>query len=239
MPALRTLNERGIEAFRDFLRRIRAGEEFQENPALLYVDEYSRPLAQPIRVEPRRFTSKHAAASYLSDVLAPLASPSLAGDVALWSWLALFFFDQLSPAGSDGRRRPRDDYHYIPSPSGEGSNWTRDRHLLAAPYELYLLHGQRARLLLYPPVHQHGRFIYDLGWRRDLVTNRGLVEAIDILYWNGKSGRPKRGATMPTRPGNLRRFITVAQQLDFNYDLYGMTAREILALLPPEFDEWR
>ena len=32
---------------------------------------------------------------------------------------------------------------------------------------------------------------------------------------------------------------TVMQQLDFNYDLYGMSSAEILQLLPPEFDGWR
>jgi len=37
----------------------------------------------------------------------------------------------------------------------------------------------------------------------------------------------------------LRRFITFVQQLDFNYDLFGMSAMEILALLPSEFDGWR
>jgi hypothetical protein len=246
MPVLRSLNDRGIEAFREFLRRIRAGAEFQESPALLYADDTSRPLARAIRIEPQTFASKFAAATYLAGILAPLDSPGLAGDAGLWSWLALFYFDQLSPLGADGRRRPRDDYHYIPPATGSSgsdstrsSNWTRDRHLLAGPYKLYRMHGRNARLLLHPPVHQHGRFVYDLGWRHDLITNRGLVEAIDTLYWNPKTNRPKRGATMASRPGTLRRFITVAQQLDFNYDLYGMTASEILALLPSEFDAWR
>ncbi|HYM60735.1 MAG TPA: hypothetical protein VEZ11_07570, partial [Thermoanaerobaculia bacterium] len=133
------------------------------------------------------------------------------------------------------RRTPREDYHYIPLRSG----WQSDRHLLAGPVKLYQMHGRKARLLLHPAVHQHGTFVYDLGFRRDLITNRGLIEAIDILYWNPKTNRPKRGATTPSNPGNLRRLISVIQQLDLNYDLYGMTALEILALLPPEFDAWR
>ncbi len=29
------------------------------------------------------------------------------------------------------------------------------------------------------------------------------------------------------------------QQFEFNYDLYGMTAAELIALLPREFDPWR
>ena len=235
MSLLRTLSDAGVQELREFLRQIRAGVEFQQSPAILWVDGYSKPLAQTISIEMRRFSSKFAAAEYLHGVLQPLASPGLASDTGLWSWLALFYFDQLSPLGHDGRRKPREDYHYIPSRSG----WQSDRHLLAGPFKLYQMHGRRARLLLHPPVHQHGQFVYDLGFRRDLITNRGLIEAIDLLYWSPKTNRPKRGATTSSRPGNLRRLITVIQQLDFNYDLLGMTAVEILSLLPPEFDAWK
>ena len=157
-------------------------------------------------------------------------------DTGIWSWLALFYFDQLSPLDGEGQRRPREDYHYIPSTD---SGWHRDRHLLAGPYKLFAMHRERARLLLHPPVHQHGAFVYQLGARRDLVTNKGLIEAIDLLYWDVRRKAPKRGATTETRPGNLRRLITVVQQLDFNWDLYGMRAEEILRLLPSEFDGWQ
>jgi hypothetical protein len=233
MTKLRSLNARGIEEFRGFLQQIRDGAEFRANPAILYIDDYSPRLTRTIEVEPRAFPNKYAAAEYLTAALAGL--PAAAEDVGLWSWLALFYFDQLSPVDADGKRRPREDYHYIPSSDG----WQRDRHLLAGPFKLFAMHRENARLLLHPPVHQHGAFIYDLGFRRDLITNRGLIEAIDLLYWDAKRNRPKRGATTTSRPGNLRRLITVVQQLDFNYDLYGMNAAEILKLLPPEFDGWR
>lgn len=232
MTKLRSLNARGIEEFRGFLQQIRDGAEFRANPAILYVDDYTTRLPRTIEIEPRTFASKFEAAEYLAGILAGL--PATAEDVGLWSWLALYYFDQLSPVDGGGRRRPREDYHYIPSHSG----WHKERHLLAGPYKLFLLHHTNARLLLHPPVHQHGAFVYDLGFRRDLITNRGLIEAIDLLYWDPKRDRPKRGATT-SRPGNLRRLITVVQQLDFNYDLYGMRAEEILRLLPPEFDGWK
>lgn len=235
MPILRTLNEKGIKAFRDFLGSIRAGAEFESSPAILYVAEYSSALPKSITIENKRFAGKRDAAKYLTTVLQPIDSPALQDDIGLWSWLALFYFDQLSPAGANGKRMPREDYHYIPG----GDGWTRDRHLLAGPYRLYRMHGEQARLLLYPQVHEHGNFIYQLSSRRDLVTNRGLIEAMDLLYWNPRFHRPKPGATTETRPGNLRRLITVLQQLDFNYDLHGMTAREILDLLPAEFESWK
>jgi hypothetical protein len=234
MTKVRTLNTRGIAQFREFLQQIRDGAEFRANPARCSMPTIrAAALPRTIVLEPRTFANKFAAAEYLSDVFAEGAAS--AEDVGLWSWLALFYFDQLSPVAADGHRRPREDYHYIPSDSG----WHKQRHLLAGPYTLFSLHGANARLLLHPPVHQHGAFIYDLGFRRDLITNKGLIEAIDLLYWDEKRARPKRGATTTSRPGNLRRLITVVQQLDFNYDLYGMRAEEILQLLPREFDGWK
>jgi hypothetical protein len=235
MTALRKLNARGIAAFREYLRSIRAGSEFQSNPALLYVDEFSSPIQPRIEIAPRRFANKLDAAVYLSDVLQPVESPALASDAGLWAWLALYYFDQLSPVGADGKRRPREDYHDI---TGGTGSWVHERHLLAGPYRIYRMHGERARLLLHPAVHQHGTFIYDLSFHRDLITNRGLIAAIDLLYWNPRTKRPKRGATTTSRPGNLRRLIAVLQQLDLNYDLYGMRATEILDLLPDEFAAW-
>lgn len=233
MTALRKLNGKGVAAFREYLRGIRAGIEFQSNPALLFVDEYSMPVTPRIDLASRRFARKLDAAAYLAGVLQPIESPALPADVALWSWLALFYFDQLSPLGSDGKRRPREDYHYIP-----GEQRGHERHLLAGPYRLFRMHGEYARVLLHSAVHQHGQFMYDLGYRRDFLTNRGLVQAIDHLYWNPRTKRPKRGATTSSRPGNLRRLIEVLQQLELNYDLHGMSASEILALLPREFETW-
>ncbi len=233
MTQLRRLNPRGIEAFREYLQQIREGAEFLANPAILYVDDYSVRLPRAVEVLPKKFARKFDAAEYLAGVLADV--PVSADDTGLWSWLALFYFDQLSPVGGEGKRRPREDYHYIPSAVG----WRHDRHLLAGPYKLFTMHGRNARLLLHPAVHQHGAFVYDLGFRRDLITNRGLIEAIDLLYWDTKRNRPKRGASSDNRPGTLRRLIAVVQQLDFNYDLHGMRAAEILGLLPPEFDGWQ
>jgi hypothetical protein len=233
VTALRRLNARGVSAFAEYLRSIRAGVEFQANPALLYVDEYSTPVIPRIDITLKRFARKMDVATHLATTLRPIETPALSEDVGLWAWLALFYFDQLSPVGADGKRRPREDYHYIPADLRRG----RDRHLLANPYRLFQLHGEHARVLLYPPIHQHGQFVYDLGYRRDFLTNRGLIEAIDTLYWNPRTKRPKRGAASD-RPGSLRRLIAVLQQLELNYDLYGMSAREILELLPHEFDAW-
>ncbi len=78
------------------------------------------------------------------------------------------------------------------------SGWGRDRHLLATSYKLFQLHGANARLLLHAPVHEHGAFIYDLAFRRDLISNKGLVEAIDLL--TGIRNAAARTAAQRRRP---------------------------------------
>src|SRR5258708_2296726 len=136
MTKLRTLNARGIEEFRGFLQKIRDGAEFRSNPAVLYLDDYSPRLPRAVEVEPRTFANKYAAAEYLIGALEGVLANLPAGvdETGLWSWLALFYFDQLSPVGPEGKRRPREDYHYIPSAE---SGWHRDRHLLAGACKLF------------------------------------------------------------------------------------------------------
>lgn len=129
MTKLRTLNERGIKEFRGYLQQIRDGAEFRASPAILYLDDYSAPLSRTIEIEPRPFANKYDAGQCLAQLLADLPAATTA-DPGLWSWLALYHFDQLSPVDAEGSRRPREDYHYIPS---EESGWLRGRHLLAGP----------------------------------------------------------------------------------------------------------
>lgn len=235
MPSVRALNTAGIEKFREFLRLIRRGEASPVVPGFAFDDSLSVPLGAAVRIEPKRFKSKLELAAYLFEALQPINRPDLDEDKGLWSWLALYYFDQLAPVQRDGLRIPREDYHYIPDLRG----WYAQRHLAQNPYKLYRLHGNKARLFLYPPVHQHGAVAYQVVWRNDLITNRGLIEAMDRLYFDERRYRPKRGAGSNETPGSIRRLITVVQQLDFNYDLQGMAADEILELLPAEFDPWR
>ena len=78
-----------------------------------------------------------------------------------------------------------------------------------------------------------------LAGRQTLITNRGILDAARLMYFNESGNRPKRGALGREKtPGTLLRFIDVVQQLDLTYDLYSMSGREILKLLPPEFDRW-
>ncbi len=174
------------------------------------------------------------AASYLSHVFDGVSS--IEDDVGLWTWLSLFYFDQVCPAGPDRTRSPGRDYRHILEPGYLYGH----RHLLGGPCLVYRLHGEQAELLLCTKVHQENMFHHELASRQSLISNPAILQAARLLYLDPRTGRPKRGAQDPKRaPGTLRRFVDVLLQFDVNYDLYSMSAEALVGLLPDEFDEWR
>lgn len=71
------------------------------------------------------------------------------------------------------------------------------------------------------------------------MASSGLIRTLDLLYFSEVTALPKRGAATAGKPGGLRRFIDVMQQLDLNFDLQSMTAEELLELVPSEFEPWK
>lgn len=230
----RRLTHRGLAAFRKSLAAMRAGEAVEPPRHLLHDPRASEPLDDELLVERREFATRLDAARYLSRLLAGFHN--IDEDVRLWSWLSLFWFDQVCPARTDGTRSPGRDYRHILEPGYPVGH----RHLLAGPFLVHRVCGEEAKLLLCTPLHRENAFHHELASRQALLSNPAIIGAINLLYLDEDTGRPKRGAQDTARgPGTLRRFIDVIQQLDLNYDLYSMSAAAIVDLLPREFDRWR
>lgn len=230
---LASLNATGLALFRDSLKQIRQGDLASLPRELLgdsrYADQRRRPLLTQIKLR-----SKLDAATYLVENIDFLAQPDLLWDVGMWSWLTVLYFDQVCP--DDDGRTVYEDYRYILE-----SDWRHYyRHLLAGPVRIYLWHTPAgARVLQHVPVHTLGDFMEQLASRQEIAACRGIIEAADILYWDVDGKRPKRGAAPNTRkPGTLRRFVDIIQQLDVTYDLYSMTGSDVASLLPAEFTPW-
>lgn len=232
---VRILNERGIKSFVDFLSSTEAAVMRDPPNTMLEDDFLTTPLDYDAQVESRIFSNRFDLAQYLCNAL-PDAGPTLDHNRGLWSWLTLFYFDLVCPRQADGVRNIGEVYRYIPSTDYRHYY----RHLIRTAYVIYRLHGQFSRSILYRPVDVHGDFAEALASRQEIITNRGLIEAVDRLYFapDESGGAPKRGATNRRKGGTLRRLIDVIQQFDLTYDLYGMTAGEILGILPREFTPW-
>lgn len=235
MVRVRRLTREGRSAFADYLQQARSNPEVPPPQTLLEDERASAPLEAELSVEQREFDSKRQAGEYFDRRLSGTEISEVRRDSGLWSWLSLFYFDQVCPPDAEGKRKVNQTEQYILIP-----DWRRYyRHLLMTPWELYRKYPDSARVLLSGTVDTHGDFMEQLASRQEIVTNRGVIDAADRLYYNVDEGRPKRGARSRDRPGNVRRLVEVKQQLDLTFDLYDLQADEILDLLPPEFDHWR
>jgi hypothetical protein len=233
---IRALSEEGISSFREYLANLREGSLASPPRELLSNPRSSVRLDFDVEVEEQTFATALDAAKYLYGVLGSLGYSRIDQDVGIWSWLSLRYFDQLCPVRKGGIRRPGHDSRFILVPEFRYYY----RHLLFGAYTAYKLHEERAPLLFYGPLSEMNKFRLELACRQGFITNRGVVEAASLLYYDPQRGAAKPGAAATTRkPGTLFRFIDVIQQLDLTYDLYSMTGEQVLDLLPSEFNGWR
>jgi len=230
---VRSLNRLGIGRLRGYLMQLRSGAA--SAPPTEWLDDSALSNELPVEIElgESRFGNRFNVGLFLNELLSPLGAEVTDRDVGLWAWLSLALFDQVCPLDQEGRRQPGRDYRHIPDFSYRG----RYRHLLFGPYQVYRRHGVHSILLLSGPVESESGLYHEITSRQDLIANRGVIEAALMLYFDLKRRRPKTGAQGSLhQPGTVRRFVRVLQQLDVTYDIYGLSGRQILELLPEEFD---
>ena len=193
-------------------------------------------------------SARREAGAYLADRLAPLgnANINIANNAGLWSWLGMFYFHQV--AGIDGAGNPRlgrnPDVAYVidPDETGRGAR-LHFAHRLLLSWEIYIRHGETAWYLLEEPVNSLGQLADRLSGAPEMFRAVGIVELAHRLYADPLTRSLKSGALAGGQnqrpPGGIVRLLDVLNQLYMTYDVYGMTAEQLLALLPPEFDRWQ
>lgn len=148
------------------------------------------------------------------------------------------FFDSVCPADGHGARDPQDEARLLPVLDNHQRFY---RHLLLGPFLIVRAHKdepERALAFLKQPLWKPGDVVEQLASRKELVTNHAVAEAATRLYYDREAGAFKRGHSSKVK-GGPRRLANLLNQLDLTWYLYGMTADEILALLPKEFDRFR
>jgi len=236
---LRKFTDKGVETFRTYLDNLRIGSTAAPPYDLLVNPETSRPFKRGGRIAQRVFETRLDLARYLAEAMTGIEAVNIENDVELWSWISLFYFEQVCPPDPLGNRKPGRDYRHILEPGYPNGH----RHLIGGAYLVYTVYGlgdEISHLLLHTPLHIESKFNHEFVVRQSLITNKGIMEAAFRLYFDPSLKKPKRGAQLKKgAPGTLYRFIDVIQQLDLNFDLYSMTGNEIISILPAEFDRWK
>ncbi|MEY2506464.1 MAG: hypothetical protein QOH01_793 [Verrucomicrobiota bacterium] len=196
------------------------------------------PVLGDVEVPRRGFTNRLEAGRFLNDLLDTANVRAPERDAGLWSWLTLFYFNDVCPADGHGRRRPQDEARLIPILDNHQRFY---RHLLLGPFLIVRAHRDqpdRAIAMLCNPLWKPGEIVEQLASRKELVTNRAIVELATKLYYDPATGSFKRGAGSSVK-GAPRRLAALFNQLDLTWYLYGMNTDEVLHLLPKEFDRFR
>lgn len=233
MVEVRRLNERGIEAFENYISGLSNDGGLPLPVGILADDRTSEPLDIELTVdEGAEFATRYDMGVYLVDLLRRVRSQQLLGDSGFWTWLALHWFDQLCPLDSKGKRKPKKTYNYVLSP-----NWNhRPRHALYTTWMLVANHGENALFMLSKKPSDRGELIEQLAARQYFMSCRGVIEAAHRIYFDADRRTFKRGSTSQTRGGNIRRFVSYLQQLDLTYDLGTVTSDSLMSILPPEYN---
>ena len=235
---LRRFNEKGIQQFATLLESLRQGKSVKTPLDFLNSGEFSEGVPQAGEFEVQLFDSRLELAVFVDSLLTDVEIGDDMADIGLWAWLGAAFLDSTCPADSEGTRKPGKDYRHIPS-----SSW-RDfyRHLIRGPVRIFRLfkdNPDAASIVLCQSPQSPGDFVEQLASRQERITNPAIIRTANTLYFDSRTGKPKRGASSTWRkPGTLRRYGDVLDQLDLTYDLYSMSADELAELLPDEFSAY-
>lgn len=224
----------------EFLRWIRSDAPGALPQELLEESHFAERLPGEVALPVSRFSDRYEFGLALKLALDSQDQQAVSFDRGLWSWLAAFYFDQLSPPDKDGRRTLRKEYVYVPSESR-----VYYRHLVRTPWFLVKTHGERSRFLLVSraddpaPLSRQSYLLDQLAARQFVISSPSLIGAAGRLYSDPRTGQPTRGAGAKGS-GSPRRLALIANQLSLTHDIHDMPVDRLMKILPEEFGaRWR
>ncbi len=235
---LRRFNPDGVTAFANYRSRLTLEPTLPPPIQLLDDPTQTEIVSETVEVSLRPFENRLEAGRHLNELIDAAGINLPEQDRGLWAWLTLFFFDAVCPADGNGRRDPQDEARLVPLLDNHQRFY---RHLLLGPFLVVRAHRdqpERALAFLKQVLWKPGDIVEQLASRKELVTNHAVAETATRLYFDPVAGAFKRGHSSKIK-GGPRRLANLLNQLDLTWYLYGMTADEVLNLLPKEFDRFR
>jgi len=231
---VRQFNEQGIKAFRGFLAAGRDNPQAPVPRGMLEDDALTKPIDAAVEIQQRQLVMRADAAKYLNDLLEPLPEHEVAVNAGLWTWLSLFFFDEICPR-HHGRLDIKNNYTYVFEPRNPRHFY---RHLLFIGWRVLRVSPTHNRLLLSSTVASLDQVTTEIMKRLYLTRIPCIFEVLDRLYWDERRGRVRPGivTSRSVKPGDLvHRFPSRIRQLEKTYDLFSLNADQLIELLGSEF----
>lgn len=237
MCEVRSFNKSGLRALKEFLSVRRDGLLDVEARDLINDAALTNPITVNVKIEPRDFATRRSAAEYLHFKFSDMPLEELRKDAGLWSWLSLYYFDQVCPE-IEGEQKIRNDYTYIFRPDESRYYY---RHLLFIAWYVLQVAPRHNRLFLDQSVFRLDKYTSEVFKRLYLTRVPCIFEVLERLYWDNGTDAPRKRMVSPGKivAGNLmHRFPTRIRQLEKTYDLLSLTADQLIELLGEEFRQY-
>jgi len=236
MTKARILNDSGLQRFRDYIAAARVTPSLPPPIEMLEDGKFSEPFSPTVEVEQRQFANAYDFGVYLISALSDCEPREISRNHALWSWLSLFFFDEIAKPGSSGARKILEEAVYV---LDERFGFQRYyRHLVRTPWLAVLRHGEMAKVLLIASGGGTRTEVGEqLGAYPDLFGCSNIIASAYQMYFDIDAQKPKRG-TSGKGAGTPRRLAAIVRQLQLTYDLNDCPIEDFLKLLPKEFSRW-
>lgn len=236
MTRIRTLNPEGLAKFSEYLAALRGDPKLAPPMAILNDGLYSDPFEPEVHIEVQELANAHDLGTYLNHVLADCEDRLISRNHALWSWLALLYFDQLCKPDAEGKRKPLEEAVYVLEQRFSFRRYYR--HAVRTAWLAVKEHGEQAKVLLLTSGRGTRTDIGEqLGAYQHLFANKTIIGSAYAMYFDQQAQKPKRGAG-GKGAGSARRLANIARQLELTYDLQDCPLAKFLALLPREFKAW-
>lgn len=166
----------------------------------------------------------------------------------VWDSFALLFFEFICPKDVRGNFNPNKFEHYMINDEGRSQRPVCYRHRIYGPYQFVACNDKAVKPFFEAASSYVGGDLEEgVGSRQEFVSNPVFLSLLARLYLN--DGKPISGYTdksvpidkrhpswgKKTKPGSLRRLMSVAMQLKNNYNFLQCTEEQMLELLGNEF----
>lgn len=236
---LRKMNQRGLDAFKQYLVDLRANTATAVPSELLTDPHFTEPLLKEIEIEiPESFPSRMVFAKWLHLAFRDSGMEVPRGDAGFWSWLSLALFDHICPADANRNRKIKEDARYFPLLESSRRYY---RHALVGPFSVYWMYRDRpeqAAAVLCGTLTQLNDEAYRLFVENQLVVMPAAIGVLTRLYYDEKKDRLKPKSRTKNR-GSIRRLATYLTRFARTLDLDVVSVTRLMDSLPSEFDPWK
>lgn len=243
MPVqVKSLNSKGIEKFEGWIR----SPDGAPPRCILRDPATTDDVEGAYEVEEGRiFRSSYELGIYLHKEVFVNAEDryALLSSHGMWAWISLFYIESLMRRDTYPAK-PLARWHYIDTPR------LGYRLIARTAWDLVALHGESARVAIGSPRSPWGEMAEQMTSRQEIYANKSFWPVANALYLTA-DGSVKRGATSQRSKaakrdprnrsglGGVRRLPFTFKQFERTYNLRRMDGKEILELLPREYDRWR